>query len=82
MRASIASWPEQPSASHGRPVAPKRGERVAPPARAGEWTLVFGEKAAADGWEELCRQAPGNTREAWDSISRNPRDRTKNQTGR
>jgi hypothetical protein len=59
-------------------VAPKRGERVAPPARAGEWTLVFGEKAAAEGWEELCRQAPGNTHEAWESISRNPRDRTRN----
>jgi hypothetical protein len=59
-------------------VAPKRGERAAPPARAGEWTLVFAEQAAATGWEELCAQAPGPTREAWDHLSRNPRDRSVN----
>ena len=61
-------------------MAPKRGDRVAPPARAGEWTLVFAEGAAATGWEELCHQAPGPTREAWDHLSRNPRDRALNPT--
>jgi hypothetical protein len=59
-------------------VAPKRGERVAPPARVGEWTLIFAEKAAAHGWEDLCAQAPGPTRDAWDHLSKNPRDRTTN----
>jgi hypothetical protein len=54
----------------------KRGERVAPPPRRGEWELRFGESEAAAGWEELCRQAPGPLREAWDVLSRDPRDRT------
>jgi hypothetical protein len=51
---------------------PKRGERVAPPARRGEWELRFGESEAAAGWDELCRQAPGPVREAWDALSREP----------
>jgi hypothetical protein len=54
----------------------KRGERVAPPPRRGEWELRFGESEAAAGWEELCRQAPGPLREAWDVLSGDPRDRT------
>lgn len=52
----------------------KRGDRAAPPPRPGEWELRFGDGAAADGWEELCCQAPGPTREAYDMLSRNPRD--------
>jgi hypothetical protein len=52
----------------------KRGDRVAPPAKPGEWELVFGNSDAADGWEELVRQAPGPARDAFDSISKNPRD--------
>ena len=39
---------------------------------------MFAEQAAAAGWEDLCTQAPGRTREAWDHLSRNPRDRTVN----
>lgn len=54
---------------------PKRGERVAPPQRAGEWELRHGDDSV-DGWEELCKQAPGPAREAWDRLSREPRDRT------
>lgn len=54
----------------------KRKERVAPPARAGEWELRFGTSEAATGWEELCKQAAGPTRAAYDALSRNPRDRT------
>jgi hypothetical protein len=54
----------------------KRGERVAPPPRRGEWELRFAEADAAAGWEELCRQAPGPLREAWDVLSRAPCDRT------
>jgi len=52
----------------------KRGERVAPPPRPGGWDLRIGDKAAADGWEDLCRQAPGPTREAFEVLERAPRD--------
>lgn len=55
----------------------KRNERVAPPALAGEWELRFGTTEAANGWEDLCSQAPGPTREAWETIGRDPRDRTR-----
>jgi hypothetical protein len=49
-------------------VSPKRGDRVAPPARSGEYKLRFATNDAAKGWEELCCQAPGNTRAAFDTI--------------
>ena len=52
----------------------KRGDRVAPPPRADEWELIFGTIDAANGWEELARQAPGPTRDAYDALSRDPRD--------
>jgi hypothetical protein len=51
----------------------KRGDRVAPPAEPGHWVLRFGSTEAAKGWEELCRQAPGNTRRAWEEIGANPK---------
>lgn len=57
-------------------MSKKRGARVAPPPRKGEWVLRFHDADAADGWEELCKQAPGPTREAWEAITRNPRDRS------
>jgi hypothetical protein len=53
----------------------KRGDRVAPPPRAGDWELQFFTTDAAKGWDELCKQARGPTREAWDIISRDPRER-------
>jgi hypothetical protein len=53
----------------------KRGERVAPPPRRGEWELRFATSDAADGWEQLCSQAAGPTRECFDALSRDPRDR-------
>jgi len=28
----------------------------------------FGETDAANGWDELCRQAPGNTRDAFELM--------------
>src|SRR5437870_7484281 len=52
----------------------KRGDRVSPPAKAGEWELVFGNSDAANGWEDLVRQAPGPTRDAFDAIAKDPRD--------
>ena len=57
----------------------KRGERVAPPPRADEWELVFGTNEAANGWQDLVRQAPGPTREAYESLSKNPLSRTERQ---
>ena len=59
---------------------PKRGDRVAPPAAPEQWELRFGDGDAADGWEDLCKQAPGPTRAAYDAIARSPRDST--QPGR
>lgn len=53
----------------------KRGERVAPPPRASEWELRHTGDSAA-GWEELCKQAPGPTREAFERLSRDPCDRS------
>jgi hypothetical protein len=54
-------------------VSPKRGDRVAPPPRAAEWEVRYADSKAAHGWEELCRQAPGNTRDAFDLMRSNPR---------
>lgn len=52
----------------------KRGDRVAPPVRAGEWDIKFGDNDSAHGWASLCAQAPGPTRDAYDAIVKNPRD--------
>ncbi len=53
-------------------MSPKRGERAAPPPRPDEYDLRFANNEAAKGWEELCRQAPGNTRTAFDTIRSAP----------
>jgi len=49
-------------------VSPKRGDRVAPPPGPEEWDVRFLTNDSAKGWEELCRQAPGNTRAAWTTM--------------
>jgi hypothetical protein len=54
-------------------VSPKRGDRVAPPAQPDEYELQFATNDSAKGWEELCRQAPTNTRVAYDAIRGCPR---------
>lgn len=51
----------------------RRASRVAPPPRRGDWELRFATSAAAEGWEDLCVQAPGPTRECYDALSREPR---------
>jgi hypothetical protein len=56
-------------------VTPKRGDRAAPPPATGEYELRFATTAAAEGWEELCRQAPGGMRRAWEHIRADPRTR-------
>lgn len=56
-------------------MSPKRGDRVAAPPGPDEWEIRFLENDAAKGWEELCRQAPGNVRLAWLTIRTNPAPR-------
>jgi hypothetical protein len=51
----------------------RRGQRVAPPAAAGDWELRFATGEAADGWEELCANAPGPTKACWEQLRREPR---------
>ncbi|MFY1686751.1 hypothetical protein [Plantactinospora sp. WMMB782] len=53
-------------------MSAKRGDRAAPPRRPGGYVLRFATNDAAKGWEELCRQAPTNTRTAFDAIEVNP----------
>lgn len=53
-------------------MSPKRGDRVAPPAGPGDWDVRFLDNESAKGWEELCRQAPGNTLAAWTTMRRTP----------
>ncbi len=50
----------------------RRGERVARPGRKGGWQLRFADNAPGDGWEELCRNAPSETRVAYDAIESDP----------
>lgn len=37
-----------------------------------EWDVRYGSNEAARGWEELSRQAPGNTAVAWQQMRTNP----------
>lgn len=53
-------------------MSPKRGDRVAPPPVGDEWDVRFITSHAASGWEDLCTQAPGNTRGAWDLMRTKP----------
>ncbi|HUY44547.1 MAG TPA: hypothetical protein VMV92_02285 [Streptosporangiaceae bacterium] len=54
-------------------MSPKRNDRVAPPPRPGEWEIRYLTTGAARGWEDLCRQVPGNTRDAYEVLRANPR---------
>lgn len=53
-------------------MSPKRGDRAAPPPGPDEWDVRFLDNEVTKGWEELCRQAPGNTRAAWMTMRANP----------
>jgi hypothetical protein len=53
-------------------MSPKRGDRAAPPALPGEYTIKFATNDSAKGWEELCRQAAANTRTAYEVIRADP----------
>jgi hypothetical protein len=54
-------------------VSPKRGDRAAPPPVGAEYELRFANAEAADGWENLARQAAGNLRRAFEKIRSAPR---------
>ena len=54
-------------------MSPKRGDRAAPPPKEGEYEIRFADNQVAGGWEQLCRQAAGNTRRAWEAIVADPR---------
>jgi hypothetical protein len=57
-------------------MSPRRGERAAPPPAGSEHDLRFANNQAADGWEQLSRQAGGNMRRAFDTIRADPRSRS------
>ena len=57
-------------------MSPKRKDRVAPPPARGRWDCRYADTDAVDGWESLSRQAPGPTFDAWEAITKDPRDRT------
>lgn len=54
-------------------MSPQRRDRVAPPAAAGEWEVRFANNDAVKGWEQLCRHAPGPTKDAWQHMRTTPR---------
>lgn len=54
-------------------MSPKRGDRAAPPPREGEFDIRFVDSQVATGWEQLCAQAVGNARRAWEVITADPR---------
>ena len=56
----------------------KRGEPVAPPARKDGWKLRH-TSGSPDGWKELCNQAPGPAREAFDRLEQHPLVQSKDQ---
>lgn len=60
-------------------MSPKRGDRVAPPPGPNEWDVRFLDNEVAKGWEELCRQAPSNTRAAWITIREDPAPQVRSQ---
>jgi hypothetical protein len=53
-------------------TVPKRGDRVAPPARPDGWEARFATTEAATGWEDLCRTARNSTWDAWVVLTERP----------
>ncbi|MFI0941334.1 hypothetical protein [Streptomyces sp. NPDC021020] len=49
-----------------------KGDPVPPPPGKGEFEVKFTSRSAAVGWLELCRQAPGNTLDAWLQMRTGP----------
>src|SRR5690606_6982656 len=51
---------------------PKRKDCVAPPPTVQQWDVRYLTSEAVQGWEDLCRFAPGPTYECWESLRSNP----------
>jgi hypothetical protein len=51
---------------------PKRKDRVAPPPAGDQWDILYLTNEAVDGWEDLCRAAPGPTNACWESLRSAP----------
>lgn len=49
-----------------------KNDPVPPPPGKGEYEIKFGSRAAADGWQQLYNQVPGNTLDAWVQMRTNP----------
>lgn len=45
---------------------------MAPPPGEGEYDIRYAASDAVTGWRELCRQAPGNARKAWEWMRTAP----------
>jgi hypothetical protein len=50
----------------------KRGDRVTPPTKPGNWELRHATSEAAKGWEQLCQTAQSAMWEAWVVLSERP----------
>lgn len=53
---------------------PAKNDRAAPPPPKDGYTLRFLRKDAAEGWEQLCKQAPGPMMVAYEQLSARPCD--------
>ena len=49
-----------------------KGDPVPPPPGKNEYHIRFASRAAAEGWIVLCKQAPGNTLDAWIMMRTKP----------
>lgn len=56
-------------------MSPRRGDRAAPPPVGTEYDIRFANTGAAQGWDDLSRQAAGNLRRAYGRIRAAPRAR-------
>jgi hypothetical protein len=54
-------------------------KRVAPPPAAGGWDLVHLDNKCENGWHDLCQQAPGSARAAYDQIIKDPQHHSDRQ---
>lgn len=50
-----------------------KNDRVPRPRAPSGWHFKFRDKAAADGWDDLCRQLENGAAAAWDDITADPR---------
>lgn len=56
-------------------MSPRRGDRAAPPPVGDEYDVRFSSNEAANGWDQLARQAGSSLRRAYDAIRTAPRSR-------